>query len=90
MHPGGGWGAVGEGGRDLLWGLVGAMPGWPQGEDGAIQRGGLRFSRWALDGGVGFWLSAGIASAGGSMETAREAGVAFVAGFVRTAGWPRE
>ncbi|MEY3226835.1 MAG: hypothetical protein RLZZ536_1454, partial [Planctomycetota bacterium] len=31
----------------------------------------------------------GIASDCRDVETAREAGVAVVAGFVRTAGWPR-
>ncbi|MEY4188311.1 MAG: hypothetical protein RIT02_3345 [Planctomycetota bacterium] len=66
------------------------MPGWPKAGYGVTQRGGLRFSRCALTGVVGFWLSTGIASNGRYEETASEAGVAVVAGFVRTAGWPPE
>jgi hypothetical protein len=66
------------------------MPGWPKAGYGVTQRGGLRFSRCALTGVVGFWLSTGIASNGRDVETASEAGVAVVAGFVRTAGWAPE
>jgi len=50
------------GGQDSALGVVGAMPGWPKAGYGVTQRGGLRFSRCALIGVVGFWLSTGIAS----------------------------
>lgn len=73
-----------------FWGVVGDMPSWQKGGYRVTQRGGLRFSRCALTGVVGFWLSTGIASNGRDVETASEAGVAVVAGFVRTAGWPQE
>ncbi|MFO0007240.1 MAG: hypothetical protein ACK559_39610, partial [bacterium] len=54
------------------------------------QRGGPRSSRCALTEVVGFRLSTGIASDCRDEETASEAGVAVVAGFVRTVGWLRE
>ena len=75
---------------NLLLGIVGTTPGSCLGYCGSSQRDALWFSRCALTGVVGFWLSTGIASNGRYEETAREAGAAVVAGFVRTAGWPRE
>ena len=56
-------------------GGVGAMPGWPKGEYGVTQRGGLRSSRCALTDVVGFRNSTGIASDVRDVRTATEAGV---------------
>jgi len=59
-------------------GGVGAMPGWPKGEYGVTQRGGLRSSRCALTGVVGFRNSTGIVSDVRDVKTATatEAGAA--------------
>ena len=76
--------------RILLLGRCWGNSGLPNGGYGVTQRGGLWCNRCAFTGVVGFWLSTGIASNGRDVETASEAGVAVVAGFVRTAGWPPE
>jgi hypothetical protein len=68
-------------------GGVGAMPCWPKAGDGVTQRGGLRSSRCALTGVVGFRLSTGIASDVVDAKTKTEAGCGVVTGFVRAAGW---
>ena len=87
MHPGSVLGCRWWGFRNLLLGRCWGNSGLPNGGYGVTQRGGLWCNRCAFTGVVGFWLSTGIASNGRDVETASEAGVAVVAGFVRTAGW---